>query len=55
MDMFTEMEAEIAEDFELQAEVVHETSASRKLERRRRIEDLFEERRLRDELNEYEF
>jgi hypothetical protein len=31
-----------------------EVSLSKKLERRRRIEDIFEERRLREELNEFE-
>lgn len=32
-----------------------ESGLSTKLERRRRIEDLFEERRLREELNELDF
>lgn len=32
-----------------------EGNLSKKLERRRRIEDLFEERRLRDELSDFDF
>jgi hypothetical protein len=35
-------------------EIVNESGPGTRLERRRRIEDLFEERRLREELNEFE-
>lgn len=41
------------EDFNNQTEVSPESNPSKKLERRRKIEDLFEEKRLRDELAEF--
>ncbi|KTD16684.1 PA3496 family putative envelope integrity protein [Legionella jordanis] len=49
---FDEFEAEV-EDFNNSEEVV-ESNLSKKLERRRRIEELFEEKRLRQELAEFD-
>lgn len=40
-------------DFSDTEAVIPEASPSTKLERRRKIEDLFEERRLREELDEF--
>lgn len=42
-----------AEEFGVDTIITTETNPSTKLERRRRIEDLFEEKRLRDELAEF--
>ncbi|MGL5742331.1 MAG: PA3496 family putative envelope integrity protein [Legionella sp.] len=42
-----------AEEFLGDASITVETNPSTKLERRRRIEDLFEEKRLREELAEF--
>ncbi|KTC89919.1 hypothetical protein OQJ18_06445 [Fluoribacter dumoffii] len=41
------------EDFGVDTLLPQETNPSTKLERRRRIEDLFEEKRLREELSEF--
>ena len=41
------------EDFSDKEAIVSESSPSTKLERRRKIEDLFEEKRLREELDEF--
>ena len=49
---FDEFENEV-EDFSEKKAVVPEASPSTKLERRRKIEDLFEEKRLREELEEF--
>lgn len=49
---FDDNEMEI-EDFNVDTTLSTETTASTKLERRRRIEDLFEEKRLREELAEF--
>ena len=49
---YDEFENEI-EDFNDKSPVVPEASPSTKLERRRKIEDLFEEKRLREELEEF--
>ena len=49
---FDEFENEI-EDFDDKEPIVSESSPSTKLERRRKIEDLNEERRLREELEEF--
>jgi phage shock protein A len=49
---FDEFDNEI-EEVEAAAPVVPEASPSTKLERRRKIEDLFEEKRLREELAEF--
>ncbi len=49
---FDECENEV-EDFSDKETVVPESSPSTKLERRRKIEDLFEEKRLREELEEF--
>ncbi len=49
---FDENEMEI-EDFNVDTTLSTETTTSTKLERRRRIEDLFEEKRLREELAEF--
>ena len=51
---FEDFEAETEESFDSQ-EAVSELNPSTKLERRRRIEELFEEKRLRDELDEFDF
>ncbi|MDI1351328.1 MAG: hypothetical protein PSV35_00940 [bacterium] len=47
---FDEFDAEVAE---FEAVVIPEASPSTKLARRRKIEDLFEEKRLREELEEF--
>ncbi len=49
---FDENEMEM-EDFNVDTTLSTETTTSTKLERRRRIEDLFEEKRLREELAEF--
>jgi len=49
---FDEDENEM-EDFSDSEAISVEASPSTKLERRRKIEDLFEEKRLRDELSEF--
>lgn len=49
---FDDNEMEI-EDFNVDTTLSTETNPSTKLERRRRIEDLFEEKRLREELAEF--
>lgn len=49
---FDEFDNEI-DDFSDTEAVTPEASPSTKLERRRKIEDLFEERRLREELDEF--
>lgn len=49
---FLEEEAEI-EDVITDTTLLNEANPSTKLERRRRIEDLFEEKRLREELKEF--
>lgn len=49
---FDENEMEV-EDFNVDTTLSTETTTSTKLERRRRIEDLFEEKRLREELAEF--
>lgn len=41
------------EDFSTNATLISEASPSTKLERRRKIEDLFEEKRLKAELEEF--
>lgn len=41
------------EEFSVDTVITAETNPSTKLERRRRIEDLFEEKRLREELAEF--
>ncbi len=41
------------EEVSIETIITPETSPSTKLERRRKIEDLFEEKRLRDELAEF--
>ena len=46
-------EFEEVEDFSDKETIVSESSPSTKLERRRKIEDLFEEKRLREELEEF--
>ncbi|MFA6301720.1 MAG: hypothetical protein WC627_01125 [Legionella sp.] len=51
-DQFEEFEAE-SEDCTAIEKVVPEPSPSTKLERRRKIEDLFEEKRLKTELEEF--
>lgn len=43
----------VMDDCTNQTEVSAESNPSKKLERRRKIEDLFEEKRLRDELAEF--
>ncbi|CEK09850.1 PA3496 family putative envelope integrity protein [Legionella hackeliae] len=48
-DFDTDMEETIA------SQDITESGLTTKLERRRRIEELFEEKRLRDELNEFDF
>lgn len=48
-----DFDEEEMEDFNINAEVVVETNPSTKLERRRKIEDLFEEKRLREELADF--
>ncbi|MFC3909869.1 PA3496 family putative envelope integrity protein [Legionella dresdenensis] len=50
---FDDLEADI-NDVPDQPEEHTDNNRSTKLERRRRIEDLFEERRLREELSEFE-
>jgi hypothetical protein len=49
---FDEDENEL-EDFSIGTTLVAEANTSTKLERRRRIEELFEERRLKEELTEF--
>lgn len=49
---FDEDEHEI-EDFSASATIATEANPSTKLERRRKIEDLFEAKRLKDELEEF--
>ena len=49
---FEDEEQEL-EDFSANATIVAEANLSTKLERRRRIEDLVEEKRLREELAEF--
>lgn len=49
---FDEEEHEI-EDFSASATITTEANPSTKLERRRKIEDLFEEKRLKEELAEF--
>ena len=49
---FDEDESEL-EDFSVNDVLTTEANPSTKLERRRRIEELFEERRLREELTEF--
>lgn len=49
---FEEFDEE-AEDLESDQKVIIEASPSTKLERRRKIEDLFEEKRLKEELSEF--
>jgi hypothetical protein len=49
---FEEFEAEV-EEFASPVAVIPEATPSTKLERRRKIEDLFEEKRLREELEEF--
>lgn len=49
---FDELDTEV-EEFVESAPVAPEASPSTKLERRRKIEDLFEEKRLREELEEF--
>ncbi|WP_191968226.1 PA3496 family putative envelope integrity protein [Legionella longbeachae] len=49
---FDENEMEV-EDFNVDTTLSTETTTSTKLERRRRIEDLFEEKRLKEELAEF--
>ncbi|WED42276.1 PA3496 family putative envelope integrity protein [Legionella cardiaca] len=49
---FEDFEAEIDEHVDNQE--VSESGLSTKLERRRRIEELFEEKRLREELDEFD-
>lgn len=49
---FDEFESE-NEDYTEKEAIVPEASPSTKLERRRKIEDLFEEKRLREELEEF--
>ena len=41
------------EEFSVEAQLINEVSSSKKLERRRKIEDLFEEKRLQEELEEF--
>lgn len=50
---FDDFETEVGEYIDSQ-DGVNEANPSTKLERRRRIEELFEERRLREELDEFE-
>ena len=47
-----ELENEV-EEFAEKTDVAVEASPSKKLERRRKIEDIFEEKRLREELEEF--
>ncbi|WP_165476846.1 PA3496 family putative envelope integrity protein [Legionella fairfieldensis] len=49
---FNDFETEIEEYIDSQ-DNIHETSSSARLDRRRRIEELFEEKRLRKELEEF--
>lgn len=49
---FDDNEVEL-EEFNVDTTLSSETNPSTKLERRRRIEDLFEEKRLREELAEF--
>lgn len=51
-DAYEEFEAD-SEDFDAGEPIVIEVSPSTKLERRRKIEDLFEEKRLRAELEDF--
>lgn len=48
-----EEEEEEMEDYNVNEIITTEASPSTKLERRRKIEDLFEEKRLREELAEF--
>lgn len=50
---FDEFDVEVEEYAESEETNLPEASPSTKLERRRKIEDLFEERRLREELSDY--
>jgi hypothetical protein len=49
---FEELDSENNEEF-AEAVIIAEASPSTKLERRRKIEDIFEEKRLREELAEF--
>ncbi|KTD50330.1 hypothetical protein Lqui_1655 [Legionella quinlivanii] len=49
---FNEFESEINDDHSID-DAVCETASSKRLERRRRIEDILEEKRLREELEEF--
>jgi hypothetical protein len=52
IDQFEELDSEL-EDFNESPPVIAEVNPSTKLERRRKIEDLFEEKRLREEISEF--
>lgn len=54
IDIFDELEQDVEEFTETEA-VIPEASPATRLSRRRKIEDLFEEKRLRLELDEYLF
>jgi hypothetical protein len=51
---FDEFDIELDEFADPEEANITEASPSTKLERRRKIEDLFEERRLREELSDFE-
>ena len=50
--VFEDYESE-SEEFAVDESITSEPSPTTKLERRRRIEDLFEEKRLKEELSEF--
>ncbi|KTC74283.1 hypothetical protein Lbir_0869 [Legionella birminghamensis] len=50
---FNEFDSEINNDDANIVDAVCETASSKRLERRRRIEDLMEERRLKEEMEEF--
>ncbi len=52
-ELFNEDEAVVEENIDSENSECGNGNVSSKLERRRRIEDLYEERRLREELSEY--
>ncbi len=51
---FDEFDIEVDDFSDAEEANITEASPSTKLERRRKIEDLFEERRLREELSDFE-
>ncbi len=53
MNSFDELESEVEEFSETAPIIPTEASPSTKLERRRKIEDLFEEKRLKEEMADF--